>query len=239
MTLIAEALTKSYGGRIVAQDISLEVEAGEVVALLGPNGAGKTTVFSILAGHLRAEQGAVKLATADVTAMPAYQRSRLGLAYLPQESSVFRRASVWQNLAILPRARGQAVAALEAKAEDLLAQFSLAALRNQSAATLSGGERRRLELARALMLNPTYLLLDEPFAGLDPVTIDDLRELVGRLAVAGLGVLITDHNVRAALEVATRGYVIVDGRILLAGTADEIRRDPKVREHYLGATFNS
>lgn len=239
MTLLAQALTKSYGGRIVAQDISLEVHASEVVALLGPNGAGKTTVFSILAGHLRAEQGTVKLGADEVTGVPAYQRSRLGLAYLPQESSVFRRASVWQNLVMLPRARGQAGPALEAKAESLLEQFSLAALRNQPAATLSGGERRRLELARALMLEPTYLLLDEPFAGLDPVTIDDLRELVGRLALAGLGVLITDHNVRAALEVATRGYVIVDGRILLAGTADEIRRDPKVREHYLGATFSS
>ena len=239
MTLSAQGLTRSYGGRTVAAQVSLEVKSGEVVALLGPNGAGKTTVFKMLAGHLRPEQGSVKLGQHDLTGLAAYQRSRLGLAYLPQETSVFARATVWQNLGMLPRARGQAPPDFQARAEELLNQFSLAPLRNQPAATLSGGERRRLELARALMLEPTNLLLDEPFAGLDPVTIDDLRRLIGELASRGLGVLITDHNVRAALELATRGYVIVDGRILLAGSADEIRSDSAVREHYLGATFSS
>ncbi len=230
-------LRKSYKKRLVLQDVSLDLGRGEVVALLGPNGSGKTTCFYTIAGLVTPEAGQVLLDGRDVTALPMYRRARLGIGYLPQEVSIFRGLSVEDNiLAILEIVEPDRHKRRE-RLEELLIDFSITHIRGAPALALSGGERRRVEIARCLAANPKYLLLDEPFAGVDPIAVDDIRGLVHDLKSRGLGVLITDHNVRETLEIVDRAYILHDGKVLMSGTADEIVRDEAVRRVYLGENF--
>ncbi len=234
----ARNLTKSYRRRKVVNDVSFEVDEGEVVGLLGPNGAGKTTVFKMSVGMLRPDQGHVELNGKNMTRKPMYKRARKGMGYLPQESSVFRRLSVLQNLlAVLecmPLNRKERID----RAEGLLSQFELLSLRDRRADTLSGGERRRLEIARALATRPKLLLLDEPFAGIDPIAVADIQETVSDLKRRGISVLLTDHNVRETLAITDRSYIIFEGRILRHGPSEDLVRDPLVRQVYLGEKFS-
>jgi len=231
-------LCKSYRGRKIVDQVSLDIEQGEVVGLLGPNGAGKTTTFYMLVGLARPDGGRVLLNGDDITDLPMYLRARNGLSYLPQEPSVFRKLTVEENLLAvletLPLTPEQQVDRLE----ELLAQMGLERLRHNNAYTLSGGERRRLEIARSLVLQPSFVLLDEPFAGIDPLTVEDLHKIIGDLRAAGIGVLITDHNVRETLRVTDRAYIINEGRIFRAGTPAELSSDPDVRRVYLGEKFS-
>jgi lipopolysaccharide export system ATP-binding protein len=230
-------LRKSYKKRLVLRDVSLDLARGEVVALLGPNGSGKTTCFYAIAGLVTPEAGQVLLDGRDVTALPMYRRARLGIGYLPQEVSIFRGLSVEDNiLAILEIVEPDRHKRRE-RLEELLNDFSITHIRGAPALALSGGERRRVEIARCLAANPKYLLLDEPFAGVDPIAVDDIRNLVHDLKSRGLGVLITDHNVRETLEIVDRAYILHDGKVLMSGTADEIVRDEAVRRVYLGENF--
>ena len=230
-------LRKSYKKRLVLRDVSLDLGRGEVVALLGPNGSGKTTCFYAIAGLVTPEAGQVLLDGRDVTALPMYRRARLGIGYLPQEVSIFRGLSVEDNiLAILEIVEPDRHKRRE-RLEELLNDFSITHIRGAPALALSGGERRRVEIARCLAANPKYLLLDEPFAGVDPIAVDDIRTLVQDLKSRGLGVLITDHNVRETLEIVDRAYILHDGKVLMSGTADEIVRDEAVRRVYLGENF--
>ena len=230
-------LRKSYRKRLVLRDVSLDLIRGEVVALLGPNGSGKTTCFYAIAGLVSPEAGQVLLDGRDVTALPMYRRARLGIGYLPQEVSIFRGLSVEDNiLAILEIAEPDHHKRRE-KLESLLSDFSITHIRHAPALALSGGERRRVEIARCLAADPKYLLLDEPFAGVDPIAVDEIRQLVQALKLRGLGVLITDHNVRETLEIVDRAYILHDGRVLMTGTAEEIVRDETVRLVYLGENF--
>jgi lipopolysaccharide export system ATP-binding protein len=235
--LTAEGLVKAYGGRTVVRDVSLEVAAGEIVGLLGPNGAGKTTTFSIVVGLVPPDAGVVRLGERDLTEMPMFRRARAGISYLPQEPSVFRKMTVEENLlAILetlelpPSQRG-------ARCDALLAEFGLTELRRHRAYTLSGGERRRVEIARSLVLSPYFLLLDEPFAGIDPIAVLDIQQIVRRLASSGIGVLVTDHNVRETLSIVDRAYIIHGGEILRSGTPLALSSDAAVRKIYLGESF--
>lgn len=230
-------LHKSYQKRPVLRDVSLYLRQGEVVALLGPNGSGKTSCFYCIAGLISADSGQVLLEGEDLSGLPMYRRARRGIGYLPQESSIFRGLSVEDNiLAILevaePNRRKRKL-----RLESLLGEFSIAHLRSTPALALSGGERRRVEIARCLATNPKYLLLDEPFAGVDPVAVADIRQLVHDLVQRGIGVLITDHNVRATLEIVDRAYILHDGQMLKSGTIDEILDDEMVRRVYLGPDF--
>ncbi len=232
-----EHLSKSYGKRMVLRDISMTVAQGESVGLLGPNGAGKTTAFYCITGQLRATSGQIFLNSQDITHLPFYQRSRLHIGYLPQENSVFRGLTVEQNImAILeivePDSRKR-----KQKLDALLEEFSIAHLRRSPATALSGGERRRTEIARALANDPKFILLDEPFAGIDPIAVNEIRSLVSQLKKRGLGVIITDHNVRETLGITDRSYVLHDGKILKHGTSDEIIHDPMVKKVYLGEDF--
>ena len=230
-------LRKSYKKRLVLRDVSLSLNRGEVVALLGPNGSGKTTCFYAIAGLLTPEAGQVILDGRDVTALPMYRRARLGIGYLPQEVSIFRGLSTEDNiLAVLEIAEPDRHKRRE-KLEELLSEFSITHIRHAPALALSGGERRRVEIARCLAANPRYLLLDEPFAGVDPIAVDEIRQLVRALKTRGLGVLITDHNVRETLEIVDRAYILHDGKVLMTGTTDEIIRDETVRRVYLGENF--
>ena len=230
-------LRKSYKKRLVLRDVSLDLGRGEVVALLGPNGSGKTTCFYTIAGLVSPESGQVLIDGRDVTALPMYRRARLGIGYLPQEVSIFRGLSVQDNiLAILEIVESDRHKRRE-RLEELLSEFSITHIRAAPALALSGGERRRVEIARCLAANPKYLLLDEPFAGVDPIAVDDIRNLVHDLKSRGLGVLITDHNVRETLDLVDRAYILHDGRVLMSGTADEIVRDETVRRVYLGENF--
>ncbi len=235
--LVVTSLRKSYRRRVVIRDVSMQVHRGEVVALLGPNGSGKTTTFYAIAGLVAPEGGQVSLDGQDVTGLPMYRRARLGIGYLPQEMSIFRGLSVEDNiLAILDltvRDRRQR----KARLEELLSEFSVEHLRRAPALALSGGERRRVEIARCLATNPSYLLLDEPFAGVDPISVGDIRHLVSDLKKRGLGVLITDHNVRETLEIVDRAYILHDGRMVMSGTPDEVVSDENVRRVYLGENF--
>ena len=235
--LSVEGLRKSYRKRPVIRDVSLELGRGEVVALLGPNGSGKTTCFYLVAGLVPAEAGRVTIDGRDATGLPMYRRARLGVGYLPQEMSIFRGMSVEDNvMAVLeiaepdPRRRRD-------RLEALLSEFSIGHLRRAPALSLSGGERRRVEIARCLASNPRYLLLDEPFAGVDPIAVGEIRVLVADLKTRGLGVLITDHNVRETLGIVDRAYILHDGRVLMSGTAHEVVADEAVRRVYLGAGF--
>ena len=235
--LAAAHLGKSYRQRPVVHDVSLSLRRGEVVGLLGPNGAGKTTTFYLLTGLIRADTGRIEIDGVDVTPLPMYRRARLGLSYLPQEASIFRGLNVEDNiraiLEVVEPDRDQREATLDA----LLIEFGIAHLRRAPAIALSGGERRRVEIARALAAQPHFLLLDEPFAGIDPIALGDIRDLVAQLRDRGLGVLITDHNVSATLQIVDRAYIIHDGRVLMEGTPQDIVSHADVRRLYLGEEF--
>ncbi|WP_042248968.1 LPS export ABC transporter ATP-binding protein [Paracoccus sp. PAMC 22219] len=235
--LDVRGLRKSYRNRPVIRDVSVRLQRGEVVALLGPNGSGKTTCFYCIAGLVTADAGQVLIDGQDVTRLPMFRRARMGIGYLPQEMSIFRGLTVEQNImAVLevavddPRHRRD-------RLEELLADFSITHLRGAPALALSGGERRRAEIARCLASDPGFLLLDEPFAGVDPIAVGEIRTLVHALKSRGIGVLITDHNVRETLGIVDRAYILHDGHVLMSGTTDQIVADPRVREVYLGDSF--
>ena len=230
-------LRKSYKKRPVIRDVSLSLARGEVVALLGPNGSGKTTCFYSIAGLVTPEGGEVVIDGKDVTALPMYRRARLGVGYLPQEMSIFRGLSVEDNILAVLEIRERDKHKRRERLEELLSEFSITHLRRAPALALSGGERRRVEIARCLAAEPRYLLLDEPFAGVDPIAVGEIRHLVQDLKSRGLGVLITDHNVRETLEIVDRAYILHDGHVLMSGTTDEIVQDETVRRVYLGQNF--
>jgi len=230
-------LRKSYRKRLVLRDVSLHLDRGEVVALLGPNGSGKTTCFYAIAGLVGPDSGKVTIDGRDATGLPMYRRARLGIGYLPQEASIFRGLSVEQNImAILEIAVDEPHHRRE-RLEELLGDFSIAHLRQAPALALSGGERRRVEIARCLAADPKYLLLDEPFAGVDPIAVGEIRSLVSHLKERGIGVLITDHNVRETLEIVDRAYILHDGQVLMSGRTEDVVRDENVRRVYLGQNF--
>ncbi|MBO4672127.1 MAG: LPS export ABC transporter ATP-binding protein [Alphaproteobacteria bacterium] len=235
--LRVEHLSKSYGKRVVIRDISMVVRQGESVGLLGPNGAGKTTAFYCITGQLNSTSGQIFLNSQDITHLPFYQRARLHIGYLPQENSVFRGLSVEQNIMAILEVVEPDKKKRKNKLESLLNEFSISHLRHSPATALSGGERRRVEIARALANDPKFILLDEPFAGIDPIAVNEIRSLVSQLKDRGLGVIITDHNVRETLGITDRSYVLHDGKILKEGTAREITADPRVKKVYLGEDF--
>ncbi len=235
--LSAENLAKRYKSRQVVTDASIRVESGEVVGLLGPNGAGKTTCFYMLVGLIRAQSGRIRLDDVDLTGMPVYKRARLGLSYLPQEPSIFRRMSVADNIAAMLELCGHNAEEVELRLENLLEDLHITHLREAPAVGLSGGERRRVEIARALATSPRFILLDEPFAGIDPISVIDIQKIVGFLTERGIGVLITDHNVRETLGICSRAYILNAGQVLAAGTPDEIIYNEDVRKVYLGEHF--
>ena len=237
MKLSAGDIRKSYGERQVVQGVSLEVSSGEIVGLLGPNGAGKTTTFYSLAGFIRPESGRIAIDDEDVTALPMYARARRGLGYLAQEPTVFRGLSVEQNLrAVLERTMPSRLEQMR-RVKELLGEFGLWELRRQKAWTLSGGEKRRLEVARAMISEPKIIMLDEPFVGIDPITVGDLKTMISALKERGIGILITDHNVRETLPIIERAYLMFDGKILVEGNSRQLLEDPKARELYLGHDF--
>jgi lipopolysaccharide export system ATP-binding protein len=235
--LTATDLAKSYGGRKVVDGVSLELKRGETVGLLGPNGAGKTTTFHMITGFIRPEQGRIMLDGTEITGLPVYRRARLGLGYLSQEPSVFRRLSVEDNVRAVLEMLGRSRDEQADRTDRLLARFNVAHLRKQKGGTLSGGERRRVELARALASDPSFLLLDEPFTGIDPIVRAEIQDIIRALRNDGLGILITDHNVRETLEITDRAYIMYDARVLLSGTSDDLVRDEKARQVYLGERF--
>ncbi len=235
--LQASGLNKSYRGRRVVSEVSLELHHGEVVGLLGPNGAGKTTTFYIIVGLISPESGHVRLCGEEITALPMYQRARSGISYLPQEPSVFRKLTVVENLRSIAETLNMSSKRREELTTTLLKDFGIEHLRNQGAYTLSGGERRRLEIARALVLTPQFILLDEPFAGIDPLAVLDIQRIVRGLKDRGIGVLITDHNVRETLNITDRAYIINDGKILREGSPEQLTSDDEVRKVYLGENF--
>jgi lipopolysaccharide export system ATP-binding protein len=231
-------LSKRYGGRIVVDGVSVYVDPGEVVGLLGPNGAGKSTTFHSIVGFAAPDGGHILLDGVEITGLPMFRRAQMGIGYLPQETSIFRKLSVEQNIRAVLEARGMVKSEIGARARELLGELDLLDRANQRADTLSGGETRRVEIARALACEPRYMLLDEPFAGIDPRTVEDIQNIVAELKSKGLGVLITDHNVRETLEITDRAYIIVEGKILTDGTADELIADEQVRRIYLGERFS-
>ena len=235
--LEAKKLEKSYRGRKIVRGVSVQVKFGEVVGLLGPNGAGKTTTFYMVVGLIRPDQGRVVLDGTDITKMPMYQRARHGIGYLSQEPSVFRKLSVADNLMAILETMDISKIERKERQEVLLKELGIEHLANSKAYTLSGGERRRLEIARALKLSPKFILLDEPFAGIDPLAVQDIQGIISLLKGKGIGILITDHNVRETLAITDRAYIISDGMIIAAGTPDEITTSPRVREFYLGEGF--
>jgi lipopolysaccharide export system ATP-binding protein len=235
--LQAEDVTKSYTGRRVVDRVSLEVNGGEVVGLLGPNGAGKTTTFHMMVGLVHPDEGKVRLNGDDLTAMPIYQRARAGLSYLPQESSVFRRLTVEENILAILETLGLSEEEQTDRAERLMRMLGVFELAEQKAVTLSGGERRRVEIARALVLSPFFILLDEPFTGIDPIAVAEIQKIVRKLTTSGIGVLITDHNVRETLGICDRAYIINEGRVLEEGNPQTIATSPKARQVYLGEGF--
>jgi lipopolysaccharide export system ATP-binding protein len=235
--LTVSNLRKSYRKKTVIRDVSMELGRGEVVALLGPNGSGKTTCFYAIAGLISPEGGQVKIDGRDVTYLPMYRRAKLGIGYLPQEVSIFRGLSVEDNIMAILEISVSDKSRRQERLEELLSEFSITHLRRASALSLSGGERRRVEIARCLAADPKYLLLDEPFAGVDPIAVGEIRGLVADLKMRGIGVLITDHNVRETLEIVDRAYILHDGKVLMSGTTDEVIKDENVRRVYLGQTF--
>ena len=238
MSLKATGLEKRYRSRKVVRGMSVEVAPGEVVGLLGPNGAGKTTAFYMIVGLVRCDAGRIHLGDRDITALPMHRRAELGLGYLPQEASIFRRLSVENNvLAILERRADLDRAAREQRLEELLEELRIGHVRRSLGLSLSGGERRRVEIARALAAEPRFMLLDEPFAGVDPLSVLDIQRIIGELTSRGIGVLITDHNVRETLGVCGRAYIVNQGTVIAAGNAEEILANPHVREVYLGESF--
>ncbi|MBN9885897.1 LPS export ABC transporter ATP-binding protein [Salipiger abyssi] len=230
-------LRKSYRKRVVIRDVTLDLDRGEVMALLGPNGSGKTTTFYAVAGLVNPEGGQVLIDGRDATWLPMYRRARLGIGYLPQEMSIFRGLSVEDNIAAVLDVAETDRHRRRERLEELLGEFSIEHLRRAPALALSGGERRRVEIARCLAANPKYLLLDEPFAGVDPISVGDIRHLVADLKKRGIGVLITDHNVRETLEIVDRAYILHDGKVLMSGTPAEVVQNENVRRVYLGENF--
>lgn len=237
MILRSENLVKKYGDRTVAKDVSLQVNQGEIVGLLGPNGAGKTTTFYMVVGFIKPNDGNVFLEDLDITHQPMYKRARLGIGYLPQEPSVFRKLSVEDNLKAVLEMRELSKEEQKEKLEGLISEFGLERVRKSNGDTLSGGERRRTEIARALASDPKFILLDEPFAGIDPIAVEDIQTIVYKLKSKNIGILITDHNVQETLSITDRAYLMYDGRILKAGTAEELAADEQVRRLYLGKNF--
>lgn len=237
MSIEASNLVKAFHGRRVVDGVNLRVDRGEVVGLLGPNGAGKTTTFYMIVGLERCDAGGIHLDGRDVTRLPMYKRARLGIGYLAQEASVFRKLTVEQNLWAILEAVGVPRAERAERVEQLLHEFRIESVRKSYGYQLSGGERRRTEIARALAAGPSFLLLDEPFAGVDPIAVADLQEIIAHLKTKGLGLLITDHNVRETLAITDRAYIMHDGRILVEGDSREIANDPVARKFYLGERF--
>jgi len=235
--LKAEHIQKRYGKKLVVKDVCLEVGEGEIVGLLGPNGAGKTTTFYMIVGIIKPNAGVVSLGDMSLNKMPMYKRARQGITYLPQESSVFRKLSVEDNIRTVLELRNLSRRQIDDKTEELLEELSIQHIRKSKAYYLSGGERRRTEIARALALDPKILLLDEPFAGIDPIAVMDIQKTIMHLKKKNIGVLITDHNVRETLSITDRAYIIFEGTILLSGSADELINDKKAREIYLGENF--
>ncbi len=235
--LVAQNISKSYNKKPVLQDVSIDLKQGEAVGLLGPNGAGKTTLFSIIIGITKTDNGRLGLGDHDITNLPIYLRARMGISYLPQESSIFRGLTVKNNIKAILEVKNFTKEEIEEKASKLLDEFSISHLQNKIATTLSGGERRRLEIARSLASNPDFILLDEPLAGIDPIAVNDIKNLVSHLKERNIGILITDHNVRETLDIVDRAYIIYDGKILMHGIPSEIIDNTKVREVYLGETF--
>ena len=235
--LRAMDLTKRYGRKDVVRGVSLEAKGGEVVGLLGPNGAGKTTTFSIVAGFVRPTEGKVFLDELDLTNLPAYQRARNGLVYLPQDSSVFRKLTVEENVRAIVETLGVSKAKENDIVDERLAELRLSDLASQKAFTLSGGERRRLEITRALVLKPRFLMLDEPFSGVDPISVSEVVTIISNLKRQGMGIFLTDHNVRETLRVVDRAYLLFEGKVLAHGDADFLLSDPDTREKYLGHDF--
>ena len=238
-SISTENLVKVYGDREVVRGVNVSVKAGEVVGLLGPNGAGKTTCFYMIVGLIAATRGKVIFNDQDITALPMYKRARLGIGYLPQEASVFRKLSVSDNiraiLETLPIDRSE----IEKKTQDALENLGLTKVAKQKAYTLSGGERRRLEITRALVTNPQFLLMDEPFSGVDPISVQEVQQIIINLKKRGIGILITDHNVRETLRVVDRAYLLYDGKILCSGSRDDLLNDPNSRKFYLGEQFEA
>ena len=236
-TLQASNLTKSYGGRTVLREVSLKVNSGEVVGLLGPNGAGKTTTFYLIVGLSPPEMGQVTLNGEDITQDAMYVRARKGLGYLPQEPSIFRGLTVEQNIMAILETLNLTSAQRRARARDLLGELNLTSLAKSPAHTLSGGERRRVEITRALVVSPTFILLDEPFAGIDPIAVADIQEIIHHLKKRGIGVLITDHNVRETLRITDRAYIVHEGSVFRSGTPASLAADEDVKRIYFGADF--
>ena len=237
--LSTDEIGKSYKGRQVVRGVSLDISQGEVVGLLGPNGAGKTTSFYMIVGLIAPDTGRILADGADITRVPMYMRARqYGISYLPQEPSVFRKLTVEENMLAVLEAQSISAATRRARTEKLIDQLNLGHIRKTRGYALSGGERRRVEIARCLCIQPSFILLDEPFSGIDPIAVTDLQEIIFDLKASGIGVLITDHNVRETLSVTDRAYIINEGRIFRAGTPDELARDPEVRRVYLGGGFS-
>ena len=236
-TLVAEGISKSYKGRKVVTGVSIEVKSGEVVGLLGPNGAGKTTTFYMIVGLTRPDEGSILFNGRDITELPMYLRARQGISYLPQEPSAFRKLNVEDNLYAISETMDLSPGLSDQLVNDLLEEFGIEELRKSPAYTLSGGERRRLEIARALVTSPGFILLDEPFAGIDPLAVLDIQRTIERLKGRGIGILITDHNVRDTLSITDRAYIIKEGRIFRDGTPVELSGDREVRRVYLGENF--
>ncbi|GDX85752.1 ABC transporter ATP-binding protein [Methylococcaceae bacterium] len=239
MILVAKNLQKNYNKRAVVNGVSLHVKTGEVVGLLGPNGAGKTTSFYMLVGLIKADGGDITINEQSITHMPMHIRAKNGISYLPQEPSVFRKLSVADNLRAVLQLRSDLNAGqIELQIMDLMDEFSVTHLKNQLALSLSGGERRRVEIARALASNPKFILLDEPFAGVDPISVDDIKKIIQHLTKRGIGVLITEHNVRETLDICHRAYILSDGKVIAEGGAEEIVANKEVRDVYLGTNFS-
>lgn len=236
--LQATNLAKAYAGREVVQDVSLEIESGQVVGLLGPNGAGKTTCFYMIIGIIRADRGTITINGKDITPLSMHQRARRGVGYLPQEASIFRKLTVGENIMAILETRSDLNRKQRRERQDeLLAEFSVEHLRDSQGQALSGGERRRVEIARALATEPEFILLDEPFAGVDPISVNDIKQIINHLRDRGIGVLITDHNVRDTLDICEKAYIVGEGHIIAAGTAEEVLAHKRVREVYLGDHF--
>jgi lipopolysaccharide export system ATP-binding protein len=230
-------LTKSYGRRVVVREVALAIRQGEVVGLLGPNGAGKTTTFYMVVGLTRPDSGRVFLGEDDITSLPMYQRARAGIGYLPQEASIFRKLSAEENVLAILETRGLTGREQHAQARELLEELGIAGMARQPAYTLSGGERRRLEICRSLAASPAFILLDEPFAGIDPLAVLDIQRIIAHLRNRGIGILITDHNVRETLSITDRAYILRDGCVFRSGTPRELASDGEVRRVYLGESF--
>ena len=236
--LQAEFLAKSYKSRKVVSDVSLTVNSNEIVGLLGPNGAGKTTTFYMVVGLVRHDQGKITIDGDDISVLPMHERARRGIGYLPQEASIFRRFSVYENLmAVLEIRKDLTAEQRRERADELIDEFNIGHIRDSLGQSLSGGERRRVEIARALAANPKFILLDEPFAGVDPISVTDIKKIITDLRNRGLGVLITDHNVRETLDVCERAYIVGEGKIIATGTPEEVMNDEHVKRVYLGEQF--